>query len=271
MTVCVALDGCRVLGPGQLDGVEIVIGEPATRAFPARVSTGLGICLKYGASHDVTIGGRRAIYPADSVSLRAPGCVWSSGTGAHGFLSIDFARDLLPDMRFGGSMWFAARDRFPDVAAAAGRLLCADSSLEAGEIAAELIGAALLARPGAAAAGPRRRVVRPRAVDDACEFLAANLAGRPTLEQTAAAAGVSKFTLLRRFRKALGTTPHAYLTMLRLERTRELLARGVPAAMVAQECGFADQAHMGLRFRRAMGTTPGAYARQARSAVSISS
>jgi transcriptional regulator GlxA family with amidase domain len=157
------------------------------------------------------------------------------------------------------------------VLTAAARLIRADSQLEAGEIATELIATTLRGRPGAASTGPCRRLAQPRAVDDACEFLATNLAGRPTLEETAEAAGVSKFTLLRRFRKSLGTTPHAYLTMLRLERARVLLAAGLPAAAVAQESGFADQAHLGKRFRRAMGTTPAAYARQTRPVVSISS
>ena len=95
------------------------------------------------------------------------------------------------------------------------------------------------------------------------EYLAVHAAGRPTLTETAQAAGVDRFTLLRRFRRELNTTPHAYLIMLRLTRAQTRLAVGVPPADAAVESGFADQAHLGRWFRRVHGITPTAYARQA--------
>lgn len=68
-------------------------------------------------------------------------------------------------------------------------------------------------------------------------FLAENLTGRPTLAEAASAAGVDRFTLLRRFRRELNTTPHAYLVMLRLTRAQARLAGGAPAAEAAAESG----------------------------------
>lgn len=257
-----ALATCSVVQPAALDGaVELAFAEPARRVFPARLSTGLGICVKSGGSHEVTINGRRASYPAESVAVRAPGCVWSSLDGTNGFISIDIAPDWLPEPGIAGAMGFAGRHSFPDLAAVARRLVSADSEIEAEEIVSDLVACAVgsgvvrsdaLRDPGGVGG----------AVDDARDFLAANLAGRPTLEAAAEAAGVSKFTLLRRFRRVVGTTPHAYLVMLRIARARELLADGAPPAQAALESGFSDQAHLGRWFRRAVGLSPAAYARQ---------
>ena len=73
--------------------------------------------------------------------------------------------------------------------------------------------------------------------------------------------GLSKFHFVRLFREELGITPHAYAMKLRVARARELLDGGVPAAQVAFECGFADQAHFTRAFKREVGYTPAAFAR----------
>lgn len=84
---------------------------------------------------------------------------------------------------------------------------------------------------------------------------------RMPLAEIAIAAGLSRFELVRRFREQTGQTPHAFRTNLRIARARELLAAGHPAAVVAADCGFADQAHLTRTFRRAVGVTPARYAR----------
>jgi AraC-like DNA-binding protein len=255
----VGLSGCRIARPTELEGrVEIVTAEPAARTFPTRVSAGLGVCLKYGATHEVLVDGRRASYPTDSVSLRAPGCVWASGEGVHGFLSLDVAPELLPADGIRGTMAFVGRHALPDLRMVARRLAVADDDLQAGEVVADLVAAVLAT--GALESEALRDSAGPRdAVDTARDFLAANLDGRPTLDDTASAAGVTKFTLLRRFRRSLGTTPHAYLIMLRLTRAQRMLAEGWTPAAAAAGAGFADQAHLGRWFRRSLGVTPAGY------------
>jgi AraC-like DNA-binding protein len=84
-----------------------------------------------------------------------------------------------------------------------------------------------------------------------------------TLAELAAAAGLSRFELVRRFREQNAVTPHAFQTNLRVEQARRLLAAGVPPAEVAADCGFADQPHLNRVFKRAVGVTPGRYARAA--------
>jgi AraC-like DNA-binding protein len=84
---------------------------------------------------------------------------------------------------------------------------------------------------------------------------------RIPLADLAAVACLSRFELVRRFRAETGLTPHAYQINIRIARARALLAEGVMPAVVAAECGFADQPHLTRAFKRAVGVTPARYAR----------
>jgi AraC-like DNA-binding protein len=84
-----------------------------------------------------------------------------------------------------------------------------------------------------------------------------------SLAELADVAGLSRFELIRRFRRQNGLTPHAFQRDLRVDRARGMLGEGVPAAAVAAACGFADQPHLSRVFKRMVGVTPGAYARAA--------
>ncbi|HUI17032.1 MAG TPA: AraC family transcriptional regulator [Alphaproteobacteria bacterium] len=105
------------------------------------------------------------------------------------------------------------------------------------------------ARPGDAAL---RRVRDYLEDTDLAEDLAA--------DDLARLAGISRFHLCRRFRKAYGLPPHAYRLQRRLAAAKELLARGTRAADVAAALGFADQSHLHKRFKGAFGITPGQFA-----------
>jgi AraC-like DNA-binding protein len=69
--------------------------------------------------------------------------------------------------------------------------------------------------------------------------------------------GLSRFALTRHFERSLGTSPHRYAIMRRLERAKRLVAAGSSLAEAAAACGFADQAHMTRQFRKAYGLSPG--------------
>ncbi len=271
MQADVALANCRIHRPARLAGdVEVVVAGIGPRRFPVHMSEALGICLKYGGAHEVVVEGQRVRYPADSVSVRSPGCVWASEDGVHGFVSIDVPRTLLPPDWEGAAMTFMSPHVVPDVATVARRLITADDGLEVDEVLAQLLDAIFAS--GALDSDLARDPAGPgTAVSAACEFLRANADARPSLEDVAAHAGVSKFTLLRRFRNTLGTTPHAYLVMHRVNRATAMLARGASPAEAALAAGFSDQAHLGLWFRRLLGVTPARYRRETWSAVAISS
>jgi AraC-like DNA-binding protein len=96
-------------------------------------------------------------------------------------------------------------------------------------------------------------------------LLLAHAAGDPpALAELAAMTGLSQFALLRAFRAATGLPPHAYLNQLRVRRSRLLLDDGIPAAAVAAQVGFADQAHLTRHFKRVVGVPPAAYQRERR-------
>jgi AraC-like DNA-binding protein len=75
--------------------------------------------------------------------------------------------------------------------------------------------------------------------------------------------GVSEWHLIRSFHYEFGLPPHAYHLRLRLAFACELLARGLPVASVAYECGFADQSHLNRKFKAVYGLTPAAWAGRA--------
>ncbi|MBV9522856.1 MAG: helix-turn-helix transcriptional regulator, partial [Alphaproteobacteria bacterium] len=103
---------------------------------------------------------------------------------------------------------------------------------------------------------PQRKIVaRVR------DYLDANLAEPVRLADLAAVAGVSRFHLLRLFRRELGLPPHAWLMQRRLRRAKALLGDGEAPAAVAAALGFVDQSHLTRCFRASFGITPGAYRR----------
>lgn len=108
--------------------------------------------------------------------------------------------------------------------------------------------------------------VRPRAANDASiqnarDYLHANVATDISLADLAISAGIDRFRLNRLFVDAFGQSPHAYLVNLRLKEARRRLARREHPADVALAVGFSDQSHLGRWFRRAYGLSPGAYQR----------
>lgn len=94
----------------------------------------------------------------------------------------------------------------------------------------------------------------------AVEYMQANLASDISIDDLAACAALSPFHFVRSFRKATGLPPHAYLTQLRLDRARRLLAAGEAPTAAALAVGFYDQSHLTRHFKRAYGITPGQYA-----------
>jgi AraC-like DNA-binding protein len=101
----------------------------------------------------------------------------------------------------------------------------------------------------------------PRAVKRAMEFLQARACENISLQDVSRAAGVGLCHLIRLFQKHVGLTPYAYLTQIRIAKSRDLLRLGEPVAQVALDVGFADQAHFTKRFKQLTGTTPALYAR----------
>jgi AraC-like DNA-binding protein len=134
------------------------------------------------------------------------------------------------------------------------------SSLELGSSLAVWLQDLVARSPQIGVRRPRsRRVRRDPALRRACELLRDDPARNVSLDELAAAAGTSKFRLVRLFKAALGVAPHAYQIAVRVQIARRLLEQGVRATDAAARAGFADQSHLNRHFTRRMGLTPAAY------------
>ncbi|AYD00457.1 AraC family transcriptional regulator [Neorhizobium sp. NCHU2750] len=112
----------------------------------------------------------------------------------------------------------------------------------------------------AIAAAARSAVLRAR------DFLDENCTEAVRSETLEAITGLDRYELARQFRRLMGTSPHRYLVMRRLERAKRLLAQGGTLADTAADAGFADQAHFTRHFRGAFGMPPGRWLALGRSA-----
>jgi AraC-like DNA-binding protein len=83
------------------------------------------------------------------------------------------------------------------------------------------------------------------------------VASLPSSETLEHLTGLSRFELARQFRRCLGTSPHRYAMMRRLDRARRLIGADASLADAAVAAGFADQSHMTRQFKQAYGVAPG--------------
>ena len=156
--------------------------------------------------------------------------------------------------------WVVFRDR-----ALRDSLLRAHAAIESEAVGLELDEAVLGAiealrphlRPGPS---PDRGGAEHAAVRRARAYLSEHWDQPVSLAALSGIAGLTRFELVRRFRRHTGFTPHAFQTNLRIVHAREMLSGGEAAARVAAQCGFADQAHLTRTFKRAVGVTPGRFA-----------
>jgi AraC-like DNA-binding protein len=101
------------------------------------------------------------------------------------------------------------------------------------------------------------------------DFIEARVGAKLTIEEIAAAIGLSKSHFSRAFKSTLGTSPMAYVASRRIERAKRMMVASAESlADVALNCGFADQSHLNRQFRRTVGMTPGQWRRSSERAPS---
>lgn len=81
------------------------------------------------------------------------------------------------------------------------------------------------------------------------------------LTELAAQFKISRFRMLRAFKRRFGVPPYVYQLQLRLGLAQKALRDGKSLAEVAAEYGFFDQSHLTRHFKRQLGVTPAKYAR----------
>lgn len=104
------------------------------------------------------------------------------------------------------------------------------------------------------------RSERDMLVERMVRSLTQDLKDPPSLTELAVAFHFSENYLIRIFREATGTTPHAYVNAARIRKAKLLLSTSnITADRVAYECGFADYAHFYRTFKKEAGCSPREY------------
>jgi len=88
------------------------------------------------------------------------------------------------------------------------------------------------------------------AVESAKTFIEDHFKENFSLDELAKHACLSKFHLLRAFKKELGITPSAFQMQLRLNAARKLIFQNISLTEVALALGFSDQAHFTNTFKK---------------------
>lgn len=106
-----------------------------------------------------------------------------------------------------------------------------------------------------------RRLIRAR------DVLHARVQQGATLDELAAASGLSRGFLARSFADTFGAPPHQYLVQLRLDHAKRALASGASVTETCLAVGFESLGSFSASFHRRVGVSPRAWQRQARSLV----
>ena len=91
------------------------------------------------------------------------------------------------------------------------------------------------------------------------DLLEADLGASVDLTRLAAAAGVTRFQVIRDFKRSAAMTAGQYLRDRRVRAAVALMKTDMPLATIAAELGFADQSHLTRVFKAMKGLSPGAY------------
>jgi AraC-like DNA-binding protein len=119
----------------------------------------------------------------------------------------------------------------------------------------------LLAR-SARARGLPRCGPAPRSIRRVVEYLESRSSEKVALDDLARVARLSKYHLVRSFKREVGLTPHAYHIHLRVALAARLLREGRSISAAAFTSAFAAQSHLHSHFKRLLGVTPGEYLRE---------
>ncbi len=91
------------------------------------------------------------------------------------------------------------------------------------------------------------------------DLLSKNLDKTVTLEELSKTVAINPYTLLRKFKKEMGSTPHNFRLNKRIEFAKKLLQKGEDISTTALKCGFYDQAHFQKYFKALAAVTPKEY------------
>lgn len=101
-----------------------------------------------------------------------------------------------------------------------------------------------------------------RQLVQAKQFIDSHFSEPIGLKEMAQMANLSKFHFIRLFKIAYQKTPHQYLTIVRMEKAKQLLRNGASVADVCYAVGFDSVSSFKGLFKRYTSRTPSAYQKQ---------
>lgn len=93
----------------------------------------------------------------------------------------------------------------------------------------------------------------------AMSFIESNFAEKISLNDIALEACLSKYHLIRMFKEVNGMTPHQYLTLVRVQRAKQLLHKDRSVSEVCAMVGFESISSFSLLFKKQAGVSPSIY------------
>jgi AraC family transcriptional regulator len=104
---------------------------------------------------------------------------------------------------------------------------------------------------GASVALPHWRLKRVK------QYVDSHLGNEISLDDLAAAAGLSRRHFARCFHTETGETPHRWLMQRRIDRAKEMLSQtNASLCEIADACGFSSQSHLTTSLKQSTGMTP---------------
>lgn len=91
------------------------------------------------------------------------------------------------------------------------------------------------------------------------DYIAVHFGQTIPIEDLATQADLSTYHFSRLFKETIGRSPHQFVMAYRIEQAKKMLVTAIPMIDIAQQCGFADQAHFSRVFKRLEGETPKAW------------
>jgi AraC family transcriptional regulator len=99
--------------------------------------------------------------------------------------------------------------------------------------------------------------IQPLRLKQVLDYIEAHLDQQTHLSDLAQTALMSPFYFARLFKNSMGVSPHQYVTMRRIERSKELLRRSdISIFEVGVRVGYLDPKHFRVLFRREVGISP---------------
>ena len=111
-------------------------------------------------------------------------------------------------------------------------------------------------REGTETEGTSPMMPRNERIVEILRYIDRHLAEDLDAEELARAFYISKYHMMRLFRRETGTTIHLYITQKRLIKARELMDAGVRATDACYRCGWRSYSSFTRAYNKHLGTTP---------------